>query len=82
MRASMASVKVGGRASMAGWATLVACAVAVLTGLCATLALLPILQRVLPALPISIAVGIGFFFVSDAALAPMACALDVARVVL
>ena len=49
-----------------------ACAVAVLAGLCATLALLPILQKVLPALPISIAVGIMFYFSSWLLLMPMA----------
>ena len=61
-----------GRASMRGSATLLACTVAVLAGLCATLALLPVLQRVLPALPISIAVGIAFYFTSVNMLAPMA----------
>ena len=34
--------------------------------------LLPILQRVLPALPISIAVGIAFYFTSVYWLTPMA----------
>lgn len=61
-----------GRASMHGSAPLWLCAIAVLAGLCATLALLPILQRVLPALPISVAVGIGFYFVSAMSLSPLA----------
>ena len=71
-----------GRASMHGAAPMWVCAVAVLAGLCATLALLPILQRVLPALPISIAVGIGFYFVSAWALSPLAHQMAAARVVL
>jgi presenilin 1 len=71
-----------GRASMRGSATLVACAVAVLTGLCATLALLPFLQRVLPALPISIAVGIAFYFTTWLMLTPMAYTSAVSHVFL
>jgi presenilin 1 len=43
----------------------------VLAGLCATLALLPILQRVLPALPISIAVGMFFYFTTEIFLSPL-----------
>ena len=49
-----------GRASLRSTSALVSCAVAVLAGLCATLALLPVMERVLPALPISIAAGIVF----------------------
>lgn len=64
-----------GRASMRGFAALLACALTVLAGLCATLALLPVLQRVLPALPISIAAGTTIFFMSDWWLAPMTCAV-------
>lgn len=60
-----------GRASMDSAATAVACAVSVLFGLCATLALLPLLQRVLPALPISIALGIGVYFSSSLVLGPL-----------
>jgi presenilin 1 len=71
-----------GRASMRGSATLMACAVAVLAGLCATLALLPILQKVLPALPISIAVGIVFYFSSWLLLVPMANVAAVSHVFL
>lgn len=71
-----------GRASTRGAATLLPCAVAVLAGLCATLALLPILQKVLPALPISIAVGILFYFTSWLMLTPMASAAAVSHVFL
>ena len=67
-----------GRASMHGTAPLLACTIAVLAGLCATLALLPVLQRVLPALPSSIAAGLGFYFSTSMLLAPTA---EVTRVV-
>jgi presenilin 1 len=63
-----------GRASLRSTAALVACAVAVLAGLCATLALLPVLERVLPALPISIALGIMFYFASWLMIEPLAAA--------
>ena len=56
---------------MHGAAPLWVCVIAVLAGLCATLALLPLLQKVLPALPISVAVGIGFYFVSATCTSPM-----------
>ena len=71
-----------GRASMRGWATLLACAVAILAGLCATLALLPVLQRVLPALPISIAAGMAFYFTPWGWLMPLADAAAVRHLVL
>lgn len=71
-----------GRASLRGSAAMLACAAAVLAGLCATLALLPILQKVLPALPISVAVGIFFYFTSVYMLMPMASAAAKAGVFL
>ena len=71
-----------GRASLHGSATLLACTVAVLAGLCATLSLLPILQRVLPALPISIAVGMVIYFLTRGTLAPMADVLAISQVLL
>ena len=71
-----------GRASMRGSSTMLACAVAILAGLCATLALLPVLQRVLPALPISITVGVGFYMVAWLALTPLANAAAASHVYL
>ena len=50
------------------------CAVAVLAGLCATLALLPIMRRVLPALPISIAAGMLTYAASALLVSPLAAA--------
>lgn len=61
-----------GRASLRSTSALVSCAVAVLAGLCATLALLPVMERVLPALPISIAAGIVFYFSSTLLVEPVA----------
>jgi presenilin 1 len=67
---------------MHGAAPMWVCAVAVLAGLCGTLALLPIIKQVLPALPISIAVGIAFYFCSAKALSPMAHACAAVGVLL
>ena len=67
---------------MRGAAALLACTTVVLAGLCATLALLPILQKVLPALPISIALGIFFYFTSVCMLALMAADVAAAGVFL
>jgi presenilin 1 len=64
-----------GHAAMRNQATLVACAVSVLAGLCATLALLPIMQRALPALPISIAVGTAVYFASSWLITPLISAV-------
>mmetsp|Transcript_18341 Transcript_18341/g.37377 ORF Transcript_18341/g.37377 Transcript_18341/m.37377 type:complete len:384 (+) Transcript_18341:74-1225(+) len=61
-----------GRASLRGAAATVSCAVAVLSGLCATLALLPVFQRALPALPISIAAGTACYFAATLLVAPLA----------
>ena len=61
-----------GRASLRGVAATASCVVAVLAGLCATLALLPVFERVLPALPISIAAGTAVYFSSTLLVAPLA----------
>ncbi|KAI9209590.1 Presenilin-domain-containing protein, partial [Polychytrium aggregatum] len=59
-----------GRAALFDWITTIACMVAVLTGLNTTIFLLVIYRRALPALPISIAFGVLFYFVSSIVLTP------------
>ncbi|KAI9596038.1 Presenilin-domain-containing protein [Syncephalis fuscata] len=70
------------RAAMLDWITTVACTVAVMMGLNATIFLLAIRRKALPALPISIAFGILFYFVSSIMLVPCLEALSIAQVFL
>ncbi|KAI7852435.1 Presenilin-domain-containing protein [Circinella umbellata] len=58
------------RAALYDWITTVCCTIAVLTGLTTTIFLLAIYKKALPALPISIAFGILFYFVSKTVLVP------------
>jgi len=59
-----------GRASLTDWITIITCAIACITGLCLTLLLLGIYRKALPALPISIALGITFYFLTSLILTP------------
>jgi hypothetical protein len=58
------------RAAMYDWITTICCTIAVLMGLTATIFLLVLWKKALPALPISIAFGIMFYFVAKAVLVP------------
>lgn len=59
-----------GRASMYDYLTVYASFIAVLSGLGVTLLLLAILKKALPALPVSIALGIAFYFLARLVLEP------------
>lgn len=65
------------RAAMYDWITTVCCTIAVLTGLTTTIFLLAIYKKALPALPISIAFGILYYFVAKTVLVPYVAALCV-----
>ena len=60
------------RAAFYGFATWAACLLVVLNGLGLTLVLLAIFNKALPALPISIALGVLFFVLSNVLIVPFA----------
>jgi presenilin 1 len=60
-----------GRVSLSDWVTTVSCMIAVISGLIATIFILVLLKKPLPALPISIFFGGIFYFVGSLTLLPM-----------
>lgn len=69
-----------GRASMYDFTTLVVCFVCILTGLCLTLFILGIFKRALPALPISIGLGIVAYLLTRFIVQPMVLDLSLEQI--
>ncbi|KAE9415615.1 hypothetical protein Angca_006096, partial [Angiostrongylus cantonensis] len=70
------SLLVGTASTHGDWATTLACFVSILTGLGFTLVLLVLLQKALPALPISVTFGVIAYFSSRFAMSKFAVELN------
>lgn len=71
------SVLVSRTTAASDWTTTLACVIGILTGLTLTIYLLAIYKKALPALPISIAIGLVFYFVGSIALSPLVANLNI-----
>ena len=69
-----------GRAAMYDLSTVVASYLAIVAGLGATLLLLAVYQKALPALPISIALGMAFYFIPRFVLEPFTTSMSTSLV--
>ncbi|KAI5069791.1 hypothetical protein GOP47_0016092 [Adiantum capillus-veneris] len=70
-----------GRAAMYDLTTVYACYLAIIAGLGVTLILLAVARRALPALPISIALGVIFYFLTRLLLEPLVAGLSTSLVI-
>jgi presenilin 1 len=70
-----------GRAALYDITTMITCFVAILMGLAGTLALLAVFKRALPALPISIFLGILFYLLTRVAVVPFVADMSIGLVV-
>ena len=64
-----------GKAALYGFATCAACFLVIIAGLGATLVLLSVFRKALPALPISIGLGVLFYLLTRVAIIPYIDAL-------
>jgi len=60
----------GGKAALNGFSTFIAVYISIMTGLGSTLFLLAVYRKALPALPISIFLGVGFYFITEVFVTP------------